>query len=56
MPEVQRFPYVEVDPSLGAASALPYAPITLEREGKAANIPAIKPLRGSFDRDPFASR
>ena len=24
-----RFPYVEVDPSLGVASALPYAPITL---------------------------
>ena len=24
-----RFPYVEVDPSLGAASALPYMPITL---------------------------
>ena len=25
----QRFPYVEVDPMLGSASALPYAPITL---------------------------
>jgi hypothetical protein len=24
-----RFPYVQVDPSLGAASALPYMPITL---------------------------
>lgn len=24
-----RFPYVQVDPSLGAASALPYPPITL---------------------------
>jgi len=27
----QRFPYVQVDPSLGAASALPYVPITLTR-------------------------
>ncbi len=26
---LQRFPYVQVDPSLGAASALPYMPITL---------------------------
>jgi len=26
----QRFPYVEVDPILGAASSLPYAPITLQ--------------------------
>lgn len=26
----QRFPYVEVDPMLGQASALPYAPITLQ--------------------------
>lgn len=25
----QRFPYVQVDPSLGAASALPYLPLTL---------------------------
>ena len=24
-----RFPYVQVDPALGAASALPYVPITL---------------------------
>lgn len=41
MPEAQRFPYVEADPSLGAASALPYAPITLEREGNAANVSAL---------------
>jgi hypothetical protein len=25
----QRFPYVQIDPSLGAASALPFVPITL---------------------------
>ena len=41
MLETQRFPYVEIDPSLGAASALPYAPITLVREGSAANVSAL---------------
>jgi len=41
MLEAQRFPYVEIDPSLGAASALPYAPITLEREGNVANVSAL---------------
>ena len=41
MLEAQRFPYVELDPSLGAASALPYAPITLEREGNVANVSAL---------------
>ena len=25
----QRFPYVQVDPALGVASALPYIPVTL---------------------------
>jgi hypothetical protein len=29
-PEALRFPYLEIDPSLGAASALPYVPITLQ--------------------------
>lgn len=41
MPEAQRFPYVEIDPSLGAASALPYAPITLQRDGNVANVSAL---------------
>jgi hypothetical protein len=41
MLEAQRFPYVEIDPLLGAASALPYAPITLEREGNVANVSAL---------------
>jgi hypothetical protein len=41
MREAQRFPYIEIDPSLGTASALPYAPITLEREGNVANVSAL---------------
>jgi len=30
MPRAEHFPYVEVTPSLGAASALPYVPLVLE--------------------------
>ena len=41
MLEPQRFPYVEIDPSLGAASALPYAPIELELNGNAASVSAL---------------
>ncbi|NKC13177.1 MAG: retroviral-like aspartic protease [Gammaproteobacteria bacterium] len=41
MPEDQRFPYVEIDSSLGAASALPYAPITLELDGNTADVSAL---------------
>ncbi len=41
MSESQRFPYVEIDPSLGAASALPYAPIALELDGNVANVSAL---------------
>lgn len=41
MPETQRFPYVEIDPSLGVASALPYAPLTLQLDGKVASVSAL---------------
>jgi len=41
MPESQRFPYVEIDPRLGAASALPYAPITLELGGSVTSVSAL---------------
>jgi hypothetical protein len=41
MPDAQRFPYVEIDPSLGAASALPYAPITLELDGNTTDVSAL---------------
>jgi hypothetical protein len=41
MADAQRFPYVEIDPSLGAASALPYVPITFERNGNVANVSAL---------------
>jgi len=41
MPDAQRFPYVEIDPSLGPASALPYAPITLELGGRVTSVSAL---------------
>jgi hypothetical protein len=41
MSQSQRFPYVEVDRSLGNASALPYLPLTLTYEENTATIPAL---------------
>ena len=41
MSKAQEFPYVEVDPSLGAASALPYVPLTLEYEGRVVSVSAL---------------
>jgi len=41
MPGTQRFSFVEIDSSLGSASALPYAPITLELGGNVAAVSAL---------------
>ncbi len=41
MPESLRFPYVEIDPAFGAASALPYLPLTLELEGKVVSVSGL---------------
>ena len=53
MPDAQRFPYVEIDPSLGAASALPYAPITLELDGNVANVSALVDSGAALSVLPF---
>jgi len=37
----QRFPYVEIAPSLGAASALPYVPLTLKHHEQAVSVSAL---------------
>lgn len=37
----EQFPYVEVDPSLGEASALPYVPLTLERANRSVAVSAL---------------
>jgi hypothetical protein len=41
MLEAQRFPYIEIDASLGAASILPYVPLTLQVDGKVASVSAL---------------
>jgi len=41
MPQGQRFPYVQVDPSLGSASALPYVPLTLEYGGSTVSVSGL---------------
>jgi len=53
MSRPQRFPYVEIDPSFGAASALPYAPITLELDGNVANVPALVDSGAALSVLPF---
>jgi len=37
----QRFPYVEIAPVLGAASALPYVPLTLKHDEKVVSVSAL---------------
>ena len=41
MAAAQQFSYVEVDPSLGTASALPYVPITLQRPQQSVTKSAL---------------
>ena len=38
---IERFPYVETDPALGLASALPYVPITLGYEQREISVSAL---------------
>jgi hypothetical protein len=53
MPDAQRFPYVEFDQSLGAASALPYAPLTLQLDGNVANVSALVDSGAALSVLPF---
>lgn len=41
MSESQRFPYVEIDPSFGAASALPYVPLILQSVHNRVTVSAL---------------
>jgi hypothetical protein len=41
MPHGQRFPYVQLDPSVGDASALPYVLITLRHAQNTASVSAL---------------
>ncbi len=40
-PPAERFDYIEADPSLGSASALPYAPITLQFGDREIRVSAL---------------
>jgi hypothetical protein len=53
MPEAQRFPYVEIDPPLGAASALPYAPLELEHGGNVAMVSALVDSGAALNALPY---
>ena len=41
MPQSQRFPYLDAEPSLRNASALPYVPLTLEYEGTTVPVSGL---------------
>lgn len=41
MAQARRFPYVEIDPSVGSASALPYVPIQLALGQTAVTVSAL---------------
>ena len=49
----QRFPYVEVDPILGAASALPYAPITLQLADRKVQVSGLIDSGSTLNVLPF---
>lgn len=53
MPDAERYPYVEIDSSLGAASALPYTPVTLELDGKLAEVSALVDSGAALSVLPF---
>jgi len=38
MPQAERFSFVEMEPSLGEASRLPYLPITLTLQGRSVAV------------------
>ena len=53
MSNAQRFPYVEMDASLGAASVLPYVPLRLEHEQKLVSISALVASGATFNVLPY---
>lgn len=49
----QRFPFVEIDPMLGSASALPYAPITLQPGDRKVQISGLIDSGSTLNVLPF---
>ena len=52
-PMPKRFPYVEADPILGRASALPYAPITLHLGDRSAHVSGLIDSESTLNVLPF---
>lgn len=50
---VERFNYVEADPLLGAASALPYAPVVLQYAGREVQASALVDSGATLNVLPF---
>ncbi|MEX2306414.1 MAG: hypothetical protein WD738_02415 [Pirellulales bacterium] len=53
MAAAQQFPYVAVDPSLGAASALPYVPLTLQRAELSVTVSALVDSGAALNALPY---
>ncbi|MBL8888876.1 MAG: hypothetical protein JNL67_02785 [Planctomycetaceae bacterium] len=53
IPEAARYPYAEIDPSFPSASALPYLPITLERDGKFVSVSALEDSGAALSVMPY---
>ncbi len=41
MPTMERYPYLEIDPVHGNASAMPYVPLTLGNQGHSVSVSAL---------------
>ena len=52
-PMPKRFPYVEADPMLGPASALPYAPITLHLSDRSVQVSGLIDSGSTLNVLPF---
>ena len=53
-PDAQRFPYVEIDHSFGAASALPYVPITLQHRTRKVSASGLVDSGATLNVLPYA--
>ncbi len=50
---IARFPYVEVDPSLGAVSAMPYLPLRLMHDQQEVQVSALVDSRATLNVLPY---
>jgi ABC-type uncharacterized transport system YnjBCD substrate-binding protein len=55
MPQAEQYPFVSMDPSLGAASLFPYLPITLANNTRAARLMGLVDSAAAVNVLPFDS-